>query len=345
MSNKEKLMETFDFDSEKTKRLLKKAKILTTIRTSVISIIIFVLLCVSIITINMRLLNDAAMNLLVIEQIMDTIARPNIYMGQYKIRDGFLTGELEYSTYRIVGNKAVYNGTYSTSYNIIPIVSGVYGCSGRGQLLQIKADNGYVSFNNQGLKEMAFYHPYLEYKTYQNDLILLDEIDDSKYLEMSISFDDEYSLEEIKSMLPGELKLAWFWVNTYSLEDLNKMKGQYVEIKDDIKQNTVQKTYQEPKVLFANQVYGMKGIDAAGEVIDDPRNAFIEAVESALKMKYKQTQFRLLYDYLSASSGKIFADDIKIIGAVVTGDLNSIRLLKDLSFIKAATLGTVIDKF
>jgi len=38
-------------------------------------------------------------------------------------------------------------------------------------------------------------------------------------------------------------------------------------------------------------------------------------------------------------------NNIKIIGAVVTGDANSLRLLKDASYIKATSLGIVVDKY
>lgn len=38
-------------------------------------------------------------------------------------------------------------------------------------------------------------------------------------------------------------------------------------------------------------------------------------------------------------------DNIRIIGAVVTGDTASIRLLRDANYIKSASLGIVIDKY
>lgn len=345
MKDEKKLIDTFDFKSNKARRLLQKAKIFILIRTSVISLIILILLCGIIVILNTMILNHIAMDVLTNEQIFDLVARPNIYMSQYQINDGFLAGELDYVTYRIVGNRAVYNGTYKISYNSIPVVAGIYGYSDRGQLTQIEVEDGYSYYNKVGLREMSFYHPYIEYKTYQNDLIMLDKIGENKYLEMSLSFDKDYSLEEVQSMFPSEVKLAWYWVNTYSEEDLNRIKGQYVELIDNEGQKTDEKAYQEPKVLFAHQIYGMKGTTSTGEIIKNPYNSFIEAINAGLNRKYNQTQFKMLFDKLRNGKEKITKDDIRIIGVVVTCDTTSMKLLKDLSFIKASTLGTVIDKF
>jgi hypothetical protein len=89
----------------------------------------------------------------------------------------------------------------------------------------------------------------------------------------------------------------------------------------------------------------MKGTTSTGEIIKNPYNSFIEAINAGLNRKYNQTQFKMLFDKLRNGKEKITKDDIRIIGVVVTCDTTSMKLLKDLSFIKASTLGTVIDKF
>lgn len=107
-----------------------------------------------------------------------------------------------------------------------------------------------------------------------------------------------------------------------------------------------QKVYQEPRILFANQVYGIKGISSTGEIIDDPRRSFISAINFGLNHKSRyQSQFQRLHDRLSNNKGEITEDDIRVIGVVVTGDTASMELLKEKNYIKASTLGIVIDKF
>jgi len=344
MKDEEKLTETFDFNSNKTRKILKKAKILTLVRTITVSLLVFVLLNTAIVITNAVMLNRIAMDELANEQIFDLVARPNTYMSQYQVNDDFLIGELEYATYRIVGNRPVYNGTYKIKYNIIPIVTGIYGYSERGQLTQVEAEDGQRYYNKVGNREMKFYHPYIEYEAYQNDLAMLEKIGEDKYLEMSLSFDRDYSFEEVQSMLPGEIKVLWYWVNTYNEEDLDKIKGHYREVISDDRQKISEKEYQEPRILFANEVYGMKGVTSAGRTPGDPYCSFVEAINAGLNRKNSyQSQFKKLYDSLRNGKDEITKDDIRIIGVVVTGDTASIKLLRDKNYIKASTLGIIIN--
>lgn len=129
MKNEEKLTEIFDFD--KTRKVLQKAKIFSLIRTVAVSLLVFMLLGVIIVIANAMILNRIADNELQNEYLFGSVARPNTYIAHSQVNDGFLVGEAEYVTYRIVGNRPIYNGSYKLKYKIIPIVSGLYG-TGRG---------------------------------------------------------------------------------------------------------------------------------------------------------------------------------------------------------------------
>ncbi|KMY50146.1 anti sigma factor C-terminal domain-containing protein [Peribacillus loiseleuriae] len=59
----------------------------------------------------------------------------------------------------------------------------------------------------------------LTYKKYINDLPQLDEMDNRKLAEMGISFDQSYTLEQAKTMLPSNVHPVWYWVDTYSDKD------------------------------------------------------------------------------------------------------------------------------
>ena len=77
------------------------------------------------------------------------------------------------------------------------------------------------TFNSSnGQREMMFYIPEINYnEKILNDLPSLSEMDPGKLVEMGISFDKSYSLEEVKSMLPEGLKQVWYWVDTYNNKD------------------------------------------------------------------------------------------------------------------------------
>ncbi|CAH2212480.1 hypothetical protein [Tepidibacter aestuarii] len=46
------------------------------------------------------------------------LRRPNEYIGAIKCTNGVLENTLEYTTYKIIDNKPVYNGTYTLEINI-----------------------------------------------------------------------------------------------------------------------------------------------------------------------------------------------------------------------------------
>ena len=339
----EKLTESFDFN--KASKVLQKAKLFTLIRTVIVSLVVFTLLGGTLVVLNAMMLNRIATKELINEYLFDSVARPNIYQVQYQITNGFFAGELKSVTHRIVGNRPVYNGTFRIDFGLIPLFTGTYG-AGRGQLNRIEVANGYRYYNKAGQREMIFFHPFIEYQIYPNDLALLEAIGGDKYLEMALSFDRDYSFEEVQAMLPGEVKIAWFWVDTYNQGDLAGMKGHYADRIGYDGKPTGEKVYLPPRYLHANRVYGMKGLSLDGEIIDDPRRFFIEAINTGRKREGRyQLQFKKLHTELSNDKGEIEKDDLRIIGVVVTGDAASMRLLQAKNFIKAASLGIVIDKY
>ncbi|MDD5600814.1 MAG: anti sigma factor C-terminal domain-containing protein [Actinomycetota bacterium] len=354
MNDEKELKEELDFSSEEVKKVVKKAKLFTVLRNVVITLVVLVILGIAIFISNLLILDRMARNVWADEYIFNQVARPNSYISEARSKDGFLAGEMEFVTYRIVGKRAVCDGTYIIKYIPLPIISGIYGHSALGQqLAQIGTEDGEQRYYNRaGNREMMFYHPEVEYKNYKNDLKLLEEIENDKYIEMALSFNQDYSVEAVKELLPDKLTQAWYWVDSFSKGDLDGLKGHYaeIEITGQDGKPTVEKIYHEPQALHTNEVYnkvyGMKAITNTGEEIEDPCNSFIRAIEYGTNNKSRyQTQFQELYNKLSDNNGKISRDNIRVIGVVVTGDASSLGLLKDADYIKASSLGIVVNKY
>jgi hypothetical protein len=329
-----KLQETFAFKQGEIKRLLREARFKTIIRTVAISALGFVLLSGVILSANAMLLNEIANSRHIDENLLNVVAAPNTYISHHLANDGFLVGQMEYITYRIVGNRPVYDGTQKIKYSIVPVVQNLYG-TGKSQPIQIENQSdgsglGFCFYSKVGNRELLFYHPELNYPTYRNDLNLLDDIGADKYLELALSFDRSYTLEEVQGMIPGEVKIAWYWVDTFSRENLDKMQAI---------------AGSGPRIFRSSQVYGMEAITGTGEIIDEPWRRFITALEiGRTKKNFYRSIFQNIFAVLSNGKEEITKDDIRVIGAVVTGDTAAIRLLPE-DCVKAATLGIVIDKY
>ena len=69
--------------------------------------------------------------------------------------------------------------------------------------------------------EKCFYHPKISYDHYQDKISELRQLEKNTLVEIAISFDDAYSLDEIKSKLPSEVQVDWWWVDAYTDDTLD----------------------------------------------------------------------------------------------------------------------------
>lgn len=184
-------------------------------------------------------------------------------------------------------------------------------------------------YNGLGHRLMKFYHPKVNFKKYKNDLSLLEEVENSKNIEMALSFDKPYSVTEVQKLIPEEIDLAWYWVDTFNEDEIIKM--------DD--------TNNPDRVLIetSDSMIGFMGRDLSNSRYEKPGERFILDLES-LDKKHKD-RCKNIFEILEDGDGNIDAKKIRIIGVVVTGDKKSLSTFKDKTWIKASSFGVIVDKF
>ncbi|MDR5586780.1 anti sigma factor C-terminal domain-containing protein [Clostridium aquiflavi] len=325
-SDEEKLKELFEMKEKPNfNNAVKRAKIFSIVRTIIISLMMFI-----IVSFVLFISNGAILNVMnnkeedSLRTLFD-VAMPNAYIGSIQIDDRIMIGEIDYVRYRFLKNKPIIDGNYKESYTYIPLINGVYGYMGQYLFDRVSKSSrdSNEAYNKVGKKVMKFYHPSIKYENYINDLENIDEIGSDKLMEISLSFDKSYSLEEVKNMLPSDITLNWYWVDTFSENDY----------------------YFSDKLIFNEYyVYGIKALDNQGDSIDNPEKNFIDAINEGKDNNYSN-EYKELFDNLSNGKGEINKEDLKIIGVVVSGDSKSLKALKDKTYIKAATLGAVADKY
>lgn len=269
-------------------------------------------------------------------ELENVIMNPNEYIGKETCE---VTGYFKYlSTYeygkRIAG-KVIYAG--STNY--------------LGGLLKDKMSKERLAISNiplndniserssdvYGLRKLQFLYPYVNYEQniydYQtennkipdntsssdkeniiNDFQYLNEIDNDKTVEMALSFNKEYSYEEVNKMLDSNL-ITFYWVDNNSEDE----KEHAVELKNP-----------------AFNVIGIKSTDGAGEFRVDV-DSRMENFKTALK------QLKEIGDTQYIEN--IDENNIKIGGAVVIGSPKELKGIQNNPIIKHAILGTVVDKY
>lgn len=344
MNDDEKLKELFeDKGSSNFDKVIKKAKLFSIIRSVITSILVFTIVSFVGLVFNATTLNKLGNDKQIELENYYRIAHPNSYVGNNQMDDGLLTGEFDYVTYRFLGDKPVFDGNNKESYSYIPLINGLYGDIS-GLLYEASSDSEQSlyeakRYNKVGKNIMQFYHPDVKYAKYKDDLAMINKIGEDRVMEISLSFDKAYTIDEVKSMIQKNITLNWYWVDTYT-------HNQVAEFSSHTEKTKNEKQITPNIILYEDSVYGIKAVDDQGKNITAPEKDFIDTISSGETIKGSHQQlYETLFSKLSKDKIKITRDDIKILGVVVSGDKDSLMLLKNKSFIMASSLGAVGDKY
>lgn len=278
------------------------------------------------------------------------IAWPNGYIGAVKFNENFFVGQLEYSKYRIVDDKVIYDGNSKVGYQYIRLFNGMYG-ENDNLLFYPSSDNdegfeGVRYYNNVARRVMKFYVPYIEYGNYLNDLYELKNVADDKLIEMSISFDKDYSVEEAQRLIDEDIRLGWLWVDTFSSEKIEKMRSHEVDVYTNGSTDNNDKYLSKNIVLNEDGVYGIKILDREGKKIQEPEKKFIDSISNGrVYDKEYANIYNEIFTNLSKNGETIKEADIRIIGMVVSGKVSDMKQLIGQKYIKGATFGAIDDKY
>jgi hypothetical protein len=301
--------------------LVKKAKRKTILRNVLTALGVSLLVLTGSVLANSLLLNLSERNASRDISLFKQISGPNEYVAGYGSNSGLLFGTIDYETYKIiegvplVWKKKTYDynilGSFSRSSNRTPI-------NVEDPTMQINVARSYNSQNGQ--REMLFYLPEADYGKYLNDLPSLNEVGKDKFVEIGISFDKVYSVEEIQAMLPIGVHPVWYWVET---EHYNPRKNMNAPL--------------WPQLAYS--IYGFGNTPNA-------EKTFISNVVRGLEDKGKYyNEYKRIFDYLRKDKPQPVTTDVKINGVVVTGTVESLQTLNGKVYVKAASLGAIVSKY
>ncbi len=146
---------------------------------------------------------------------------------------------------------------------------------------------------------------------------------------MALSFDRDYSVSEVQKLIPENIDLGWYWVDTFNKEEIIKMND--VNNPDRMLLET------------SDEMIGFKESDSSNIRYKEPERGFISNLQY-LDKEYRE-KYKNIFEILEDSNGNVDAEKIRIIGVVVTGDKKSLSTLRDKPWIKASSFGVIVDKF
>mgnify|MGYP000972417342 CR=1 FL=1 len=345
VKDEKELDDIFDnFKKNKLKKAIKKAKWKSLLRNVVISLVVLVTFLIGGSIANRTLVYDLEGPTQSAVSSFNEISAPNKYIGKMDRYHGILGGKNSFTTYKIIEGKIVYTGESAYSFgffrdhynNLIGSESpSIIGRSYDTEDLKTQ------KYNELGQREMVFFYPFIDYSEYKNDLQLLDLVEANKYMEIALSFDRAYSMDEVKEILPEDVTLSWYWID--DLNNKEKKSSQYLtKIGADGKRTKVNSPQQ---IRSEKTVYGIKAYNVNNEKLEDPLQHFIRALKNGKEYNNRfKGEFERVYDNLLGNDGKITKDDIRVFGVVVTGNSESLKNLRELSFIKSSSIGVVTEK-
>ncbi|KUP24302.1 anti-sigma factor [Paenibacillus sp. DMB5] len=335
---------TAPWNEEEDKQLsqvLKKAKRKSTVRSILISLAVVLVTLTAIFFGAAQMVNHRSSETLTSEWMYRMISSPNEYESGYKDTRGFLSGVLETNTYKIIEGVPIPWDQEWTNYNEwwFPFTTGAYGGTSALTVSNSELEQAGYEYGRQynpynGQREMLYYIPEVDYNgKIFNDLSLLSEMEPGKLAEMSLSFDQSYSFEEVRAMLPAGVRPVWYWVDTYG-----ERKGFQFEPREDGNGGT---SYPLPM-----SGYGVYGFGIRPDYDKVTPEDFVDSVQSGLSRKdIYYEEYKQIIENLKKDKTAPEASDVRILGVVVTGTAPGLASLQGQSYIRGAVLGAVVDKY
>lgn len=243
-----------------------------------------------------------------------TIMHPSEYIGERRyLETGLFKSLTFFDIGKVVKNKVINAGTRN-------LVSGIqFGSVGYtypdNKDYNLEEDITKRSYSTNGLRELSFMLPYVNYKSTINDFKYLDEIDENKYVEMVLSFDKEYSYEDVNKNFDSN-NISFYWVDMSN----DEQKAYYKE---------------EKGYLNENEVVGIKSITSSGKLILDKNERLSEYKEAITYLN--DNKYRGITEIGDGNYTKVS-------GIVVQGTADELKVLKESPMIKHAVLGSIVDK-
>lgn len=316
----------FSFDNNRAKKIVRKAKLWSTLKTFVIVVLVTPIVVLAI-WIGVRQLSNHQANTTMQElEWINEISAPNVHISNQTYVTDWLGGEVTTQTYKVIGKRPYIWEPIPTKYDYWGSSTRRYGSYGSIQMNSTSTNPPLRYNSSTGDREMAFYFYEIPYTAYPDSISQLQKLDGTTLVELGLSFDKAYSMEDITGMFPAEVQPVWWWVDAYNDSYIHYLKQGKQSIAAD-----------SPNIygFHAEQFKPYGGIDTFINSIDRLRESHKQS------FKYKADE---AHQALAGDNNTIDKSDIKIIGAVVTGRAKQLEALKGQPFIKASTFGVISAK-
>ncbi|MCB2342489.1 anti sigma factor C-terminal domain-containing protein [Clostridium estertheticum] len=315
----------FLLDNEKLKKAYKKSKKMSTIRI----IIIVVLLIIPLYIVNVMIASKMGTRYYTqVEKVLE-VTNPNAYISKENDVIGFLGASGQYTVSKRIGSwKSVdiYDQNSSYGLGFINGINRTMSSSSGGQ----KTGEWPVNFDGSGNLTMMVFHPDIKYKEYKNDLALLNKVSSDSLLEMTLSFDKKYKINEVSNILP-KIQISELLIDGYTDKEMKDYKKQASEY--------------DGKATFIHEFnfIGFKtsnGFNYDANEVSNNYGKFLNNLQFKFKDITYKKKFSDIYSVLK-NKDQLKANKLDLIGVVVYGSPEELQKLKLNPHIRASSVGII----
>lgn len=296
------------FDEKSLHRTLRKAKYRAISRTIFISALVVSFIIGIFVKGNNYFINTQG------EKIADRLITenyvrmsPNTFTSTDTISIGVLKGTIKSEVFKVIENKVIPWDTEEITYDLLGNLNASFSMS------STIVNETTVYHIPNGQREMLFYVPKYKYKLYANDFDMIKKYPNDKYMEMAISLNKNYTLKEVQKMLPTSTHQTWYWVDNY---------GKSTGYRNNPENGRWLLGISKPSPQLGAKLTTTK-IKTEADFLNELQKTDPGEVKN-LKNRQKNGL---------------------IIGVVVTGTKEELLSLKNKPYVKAASLGAVVDKY
>lgn len=310
LKDNHELDELFSFENNE-KDIITKAKRKSTIRMTLISGLVSLLVLALIVLIKLQITPWLLDKQIIAQDFYYEVHGANLFVGPWDESIQLIGSSATAPQYKLLNGRPVYQETLSNDSHTIEIHL---------------SPKPYETYTYLGNKVMNFIHPSSAPVKVPKELQQLDNFGDHQLIEMGLSFDQAYTLGEVQDMLPKDLSLNWAWVDAYSDQEIESIGAS------------------ESQAFTENEVVGFSLVDETGVKLEKPIESFMDSMQHGKEHAgFHKKEITRLYDLLTTQQAN--EKNIRIIGAVVVGTKEELQQIQNESSIRTSSVGAVIDSF
>ncbi|WP_100371926.1 anti sigma factor C-terminal domain-containing protein [Bacillus sp. FJAT-45037] len=314
-------MKESPFKPDELNKVMNKAKRKSLFRNIVISVVTLLVLGTLLVYVNNYIVNRAFDRADHRDQLLLSITQPNVERSGTTRDFNILSGDYSYQQYKQIEDKVVPWGREFRTFNALGQNSHRVP---RDEVTMINSEDQRIYHSVSGQRLMRFYHPLTKYEVMHDDLELIEQAPGDAVMEVALSFDQGYTVGEVRDFLGLQGKITWFWANQHT---------------EDTSETMYERTmggYQE-SIVYGFNATGLQGEgDRVHQTEGDYLHLLEQVKESGAYSHHIDHLIQAAHDHIGTGL---------ILGVVVTGTKEELQSLEQEEKVRAISLGAVVTEF